>query len=358
MGILAALGHVGPGILGIGLARAPRHWAALAFLTLASVIVPLALGTWHPEWLAVGWSAAAIAFGLVASDTWRPLGESSRTNASARAVRSSGLFAGVALALGGARTAIAAWGIPLSAAAVADAHAVLGLVGFGSLLAMGVARQVLPAFLRAPAGRVAAPSWMLPLTAFGAAMAAASALAQWWPGHAGGALLLLVAAGAWANFVWSAWRHRARPSDLPARLIVASATLLPVAALLGALLACAPLLGRRLAPQWVAAWGVLMLGGWLLGLIVAVATKLVPRLSAIRLRGATGAPRGLPRWPSLLLAAGGWGWIGGCVLLAFALVLQADRAATMASVIVCGAAWLLGAAHLRIGLRAVTSASP
>jgi hypothetical protein len=358
MGILAALGHVGPGILGIGLAHAWRHWGVLAALTLGTLVVPLAIGTWRPTWLLVGWSAVVVAFALVASDIVRPLVTSSRTNASARAVLLSGVFAGAALALGGLRTAIAAWDIPLSPAAIAEAHAVLGLVGFGTLLAMGVARQVLPAFLRVPTSGVAAAAAMLPMTAIGSAIAAASALAQWRPGRVLGALLLVMAAIAWMHFVWHAWWHRARPSDMPAHLMVASASMLPASGVVGALIVGAPLVGLRLGPQWVVAWGVLLLGGWLIGVIVAVAARLVPRLSAMRRRSAAGATRQVPRWQVALLAIGGWGWIGGCALLAIALVLRASRVAMLASAVVCAAAWVLALVHLRIGLRAATSASP
>jgi hypothetical protein len=216
------------------------------------------------------------------------------------------------------------------------AHFHLGLAGFGTLTAVGMATRMLPAFLKAtPADEAAA------LRVIGWAMSAGllllSAGAIWrlapllWPGG----VLMLLATVVHLRLLTGYWRRRTVKSLDPALGFVGAAiTWLAVTAGWGLwMLVARPFPGRA----W-AAYAVVGLVGWLAHLIVGVLHRIGPRLVANQ-RAAGGRPR--PEWLSrgeLRAPMLSWGGLAamsaGTATMALAIALGLPDMARLAAIAV------------------------
>ena len=179
------------------------------------------------------------------------------------------------------------WMVPREA--LVAAHVQLAAVGFGTLLVMGIGSRLLPMFLLSRTAPEWPRRWSAPLTGTGVLLQAT--------GWLGGVSALVVLGGALAGtgvalFLWQAalwFRHRARPQlDPSLRQVVAALTLLGAALLAGV---GALVTGR---PQFVAAYGLLLIVGWLGVLVAAIYARIVPFLTWMHRYSPRVGEKGLP----------------------------------------------------------------
>jgi len=173
--------------------------------------------------------------------------------------------------------------------AVAAAHAVLAGYGFMGMLAFGFSTQLIPMFVLGPVipDRAARrPVWVAaPALICGAAGAALGVgeLAAVGAGLGLGALALhLHAVG---GSVRRRMRRRLEPFF---RLVLAAWAMAGLSLCLGLALA----LGLPADP-WATVWGLILVGGWLLGFVLAVLQRIIPFLAAMH-SSADGRPPALP----------------------------------------------------------------
>jgi uncharacterized protein YjeT (DUF2065 family) len=250
------------------------------------------------------------------------------------------------------------------------AHALLGAVGFGTLMIVGVGSRMLPTFLMGPGDDtrlLRAVRWLVPtsLAAFVAGAAShatitrANAMVPFVILRVAG--LGLVVAGALVLWLLGRWyRRRGRPLDAALKQIATAVFALSGAWLVGVNL----LLGR---PYRIVPWAVLLLLlvlGWLVPMVLGVMAKILPHLAYRQARAFPGfAARGTPNallHPGLQRAGTTLLTIGLAIVCVAALGGWADPARIGAGT------WSVGAvlsvalyAHMfAVGRRRPTTAPP
>jgi hypothetical protein len=317
---------------------------------LAAVLVPLGTWRWQPRTITTGWSFACVAFAIVALDLAPQLVARRASGPAVVAVLASGLHAGLTLLLGGVRSSIALSWLSLSPSGVAQAHAVLGVIGFGSVLAVGIALHVLPAFLRVSVAGIRPTPRIIPLSVIGVCVLATGQLFGVHLVAVVGTALLDIAAVEWGVFVLCAVRRAGSPVDVLGQQIAVSAAALPIAAMVGS-----AIVFRVDSARWVSVFGVLLIGVWMCGLIMAVSGRLVPRLAALHARR---RDRASVTDATVALAVGGGGVLGGFIVLAGAIAISSPSAARLAAIAITSGATVLLLHHLRAAVRPGASASP
>jgi hypothetical protein len=160
-----------------------------------------------------------------------------------------------------------------------------------------------------------------------------------------GAMVMIGAAAMWGLFLVRAIHRAASPMDVLAQQITTSALALPVAAALAGAALIARAGGHPLPARITAVVGLLLLGVWLCGLIVAVSGRLIPRLAAMQARRRQQTP---VQENGHVLAIGGWGVIGGLLLLTLATAAAQPALARMASVVMTGGSLVLAWHQLKL----------
>lgn len=304
--IFGALHQFVPAVLGVG-PRHPRAGAAgFSLFQLGLVILVTGFWHWRPLWLGIGW---AVVLGGIGGAAWNTL------PARRRAARNR--YVGWYITLGHSALGLAALiaGLRIgdglgwwqtSREGLLAAHLHLGLVGFGTMTAVGFGSKMLPAFLGVHDPSTRPLTWIgwlggagLLLFTLGQAFGVAAATL------AGGALML--SAGL-AHLILLAdyFGRRTRPLDPGLGFVLAAAVGYAGALTVGAaLLALRPPPG----PLW-AAYGLLALLGWLTLLIVGVMHRVVPRvLTLLRVRKG-GRLTPLAQRVELVSSRLGWGSLG------------------------------------------------
>jgi len=193
-------------------------------------------------------------------------------------------------------------GVPALAPGVVPLHAIAGVAGFLGLPAIGFSGLLVPMFMVAKGPGESRQRRVL--AAFAAAIVAAGALAladapTGWSVAAGACALAAALAHGHAMLV-AIRRRRNREAGWLAPLLAIAWGALPAG--IGAWLAC-----LATARPWLAAVAVILLvGGWLLGLVLAMLLRIAPFLASVHVKIACGALPGLtaltPRGPARLLA--------------------------------------------------------
>lgn len=337
--IFGALNQFVPGGLGVPLRSARVAMLGFWLLQFGVLLLVAGLWSWRGALQGAGWMFVLGAVGAVSYNTLRARRQSvhGRQVGLFLTISHSALGLGMGLALARIGDTLGWWHtkrLPLLAA-----HAMLGVVGFGTLSAIGVASRMLPTFLLGPGDD---SRWMrvqLSVTVSGLLTFVGGALL-----HAGVALriggAMLIAAGALAVLLGVRWfRRRHRTLDAALWHVAAAFLSLALATAVGALLVAGD-------PSDLSRWSallVLLLVGWLVTLVLGVMTKILTHLSYSNLArvmpgfAAIGSPNKLLREDWLLVSAAmlSCGWMG----LAGALLLHHDVVARGSACL-----WAAGAA--------------
>lgn len=345
-----ALYQLGPVAMAVEARSARAGFVTLALHAAGTALVVLGLGGWLPGLVAAGWALVAAALALW---TWNV---GARLVATPRAPRIgyTVLAAFGALWLGllvaGARlgTMLGWWAVPREA--LVAVHVQLAAAGFGTLLVMGVGSRLLPMFLLSRTAPEWPGRWAAPLAAAGVLLQAVGWLASIRALVAGGGVVLavgialfLLQAGLW-------FRHRARPQLDPSLRQVAAALAHLGAALVTGLAALA-----TGAPRLVAAYGLLVIVGWLAVLIAAIYARIVPFLTWMHRYSRRVGERGLPRvadlvpvrWVRVASAA----WVAGIATLAAAVAAGAPHLAALGAALFALASGLSLTLYARLATR-------
>lgn len=331
--IFGALYQFVPGGLGVPL-RSVRAGLA-GFWALQSGVATLVAGLWWwsgPLQLA-GWFLLLAAVGAVSVNVLQARRRSVQGKQIGLylSVAHSALGFGMAIAFARIGETLGWWHV--GRLGLLAAHALLGLVGFGTLTAVGVGSRMLTTFLQAP-GDDRRPLTGLLCLASGALGVFGVGIVFGWELVAQLGGVLLVATGIGVSALGVRWfRRRGRALD-PALWHVVGA----FAALVGATLLGAGLLVG--GPTDLARWAALVVAalcGWLVLLVVGVMAKIVSHLSYINLFSrmpgfaAIGDPNLLLRadW----LAASGACLTAGALGLTAAIDLGSAQVARMAALL-------------------------
>jgi len=146
------------------------------------------------------------------------------------------------------------------------------------------------------------------------------------------------------------FRHRARPQlDPSLRQVVAALALLGAALVAGIVTLAA---GR---PQLVAAYGLLLIVGWLGVLVAAIYSRIVPFLTWMHRYSPRVGEKGLPKVGDLVpmrwvrMASGAW--IGGIATLAVAVSVGAPLAASVGAALFALGSLVSLVLYARLALR-------
>ncbi len=262
-------------------------------LTPGVALFATAGGLVRPQWMG---PAAMLVVAALALYAWL-LAENLRHARGMRVVVLHGWAALGALALlvvsGLALVAFYEHGLALDWRAFASLHMVAATYGFMGLLAIGLSQFLLPMFALspAPAPRVAKRTLIAAVAALGIAVLDRLLVRE--PALLAAAAALGLGAGiAHVVSMERALAKRLRPPLGPAFLLIRVAW----ACLLASLALALPLaLGWR-TDGALAAFGVLLVAGWLLGFLLAVLQRIVPFLASAH---AGGGARGMPLVSSL-----------------------------------------------------------
>jgi hypothetical protein len=331
-----ALYQMGPVAMGIEARSVRIGFVTLALHTAGSTLVVAGLGGWLPRFMGAGWLLVALALALWTWNVGTRLGTTPRAPGIGWTVLAAFGALWLGLLVAGARigNSLGWWMVPREA--LVAAHVQLAAVGFGTMLVMGIGSRLLPMFLLSRTAPEWPRRWSAPLTGAGVLLQVG--------GWLGGAPALVILGGALAAtgvalFLWQAalwFRHRARPQlDPSLRQVVAALTLLGAALLAGV---GALATGR---PQLVAAYGLLLIVGWLGVLVAAIYARILPFLTWMHRYSPRVGEKGLPKVGDLVpvpwVRIGSRCWIAGIAVLALAVAAGAPVAALVGSALfACG----------------------
>jgi hypothetical protein len=345
-----ALYQLGPVAMGIEARSVRAGFATLALHTAGSALVVAGLGGWLPRFMGAGWSLVALALAIWSWNVGTRLGTTPRAPRIGYTVLAAFGMLWLGLLVAGARigNVLGWWMVPREA--LVAAHVQLAAVGFGTLLVMGIGNRLLPMFLLSRTAPEWLMRWTAPLTGGGVLLQSAGWLA--------GVSALVVAGGALAGsgvalFLWQAalwFRHRARPQlDPSLRQVVAALALLGAALVAG----IGTLATGR--PQFVAAYGLLLIVGWLGVLVAAIYSRIVPFLTWMHRYSPRVGEKGLPKVGDLVpmrwvrMASGAW--IGGIATLAVAVSVGAPLAASVGAALFALGSLVSLVLYARLALR-------
>lgn len=352
--IFGALNQFLPGHLGISIRSVPvARWSGRA-LQVGAVLLVSGFLAWVPALLAAGFVLLVAA---VYGSAWNILPQRRR----AKQGRVVGLYVsaghialGTAMVLASARIgeALGLWHV--DRLAIIGGHLHLGVLGFGTLTAVGVGSRMLPMFLVSPG----APEWPLryigPLALGGITAHAAGLLLGLDPLARLGGVAMAASVGMllWLARAWFAGRAR-RHLD-PGLSLVRLAFLGLAAALLLGLALLAGLGGFR---AW-AAYGTIAIAGWLVPLVLGVMSKILAFLTWLNVVGPRLTRPGTgPTVQDLLsvplgrAATGAFGT--GLALLAAGILAGSEPLSVLGAATYALAAVLTLSLHARMALLAV-----
>jgi hypothetical protein len=345
-----ALYQMGPVAMGIEARSVRAGFVTLALHTAGTALVVAGLAGWLPRFLGAGWLLVALALALWTWNVGARLGTTPRAPGIGWTVLAAFGALWLGLLVAGARigNTLGWWMVPREA--LVAAHVQLAAVGFGTLLVMGIGSRLLPMFLLSRTAPEWPRRWSAPLAGGGVLLQAA--------GWLGGLPVLVPAGGALAGagvalFLWQAalwFGHRARPQlDPSLRQVVAALVLLGAALLAGA---GALVTGR---PQLVAAYGLLLIVGWLAVLIAAIYARILPFLTWMHRYSPRVGEKGLPKVGDLVpvrwVRLGSTCWIAGVSLLALGVAAGAPRLALGGAALFAGGTLVSVVLYARLALR-------
>lgn len=267
-----------PGGLGVGLASIRSSY--LGFWLLQAGILVLIPGFWYWNGIAQGAGWVLIVAGLLAHcvNTLRVrFSTSAPQTAQFVLIAHASLALGIIIAAARIGETLGLW--HLNRLYLLAAHALLGAVGFGTLMTVGVGSRMLPMFLAAQGNDRKLLSVQLWLFAIGLAAFVAGAVASSTIAMRAGALLIL-AGGCLTTTVLTRWVRRSkRALDASLRLISVAIGAFMLALIMGvAVFLFSPLSLHR----WAAAFLMLLIG-WLVTLILGVMSRILPNLTFVNL---------------------------------------------------------------------------
>ncbi len=303
-GLEVPLRSVRLGFVGLGTWQAGSATLVAGFLTWSGPALAAA-------WLLLFASVGAASVNLLPARRRSPHGRLVGLHLS---VAHSALGIGMAIALARIGELLGWWQV--ERLALLGVHLQLGLIGFGTITAVGVGSRMLPAFLMAQGDDAGRLRRILAFLGTGLAVASLAALVRRpWLATVGG--ILLLAGGLLVLDLGGRWfARRSRPAlDAPLWHVAAAFAGLGAGAVWGILLLAD---GRHDVRRWAAYVAALTLG-WLVMLVLGVMAKIVSHLSYIHLFsrmpgfGRIGDPNRLLR--------ADWMWASGLLLAVGALAL-------------------------------------
>lgn len=347
--IMGVLYQIYPAMLGVAPRSLRVAWYALVLQTAGTAALVAGLFTGERTLLGCGWSLLFLATFGVAWNILPGRRRAQRNKQIGAYVSYAHTAFGFAMAIGLARIGdgFGWWTTPRLA--LLAAHFQFAAVGFGGLTAMGVGSRMLPMFFGTPQEEDVAFRWIPRIILSGTVVFALGALrslaALQWAGAvlmALGTLLFLRLAQGW--YAGSPVKGR----DGALRLMITA---------LGAMAASIPLgfaaleAGLR-QPGLLAAYPVVVVLGWLGGLILGVSYRILPNLAWQHLYASARRNPGVPGLRDIVSprigAVASWSFLAGMLLLVPALVLGGGAVARAGASLVLAAVLLTWVHHLRL----------
>jgi hypothetical protein len=341
---------MGPVAMGIEARSVRAGFVTLALHTAGSALVVAGLGGWLPRFIGAGWLLVALALALWTWNVGTRLGTTPRAPGIGWTVLAAFGALWLGLLVAGARigNTLGWWMVPREA--LVAAHVQLAAVGFGTLLVMGIGSRLLPMFLLSRTAPEWPRRWSPPLAGGGVLLQAV--------GWMGGLPALVFLGGALAAigvvlFLWQAtlwFRRRARPQlDPSLHQVIAALALLGAALLAGV---AALLTGR---PQFVAAYGLLLIVGWLGVLVAAIYARILPFLTWMHRYSPRVGEKGLPKVGDMVpvpwVRIASTCWIAGIAVLAFAVAAGAPFVALAGAALFASGTLVSLVLYARLALR-------
>ncbi|HVX88632.1 MAG TPA: hypothetical protein VG940_06880 [Gemmatimonadales bacterium] len=337
--ILGALHQFYPMALGVPLRSRRVGYLGLAAWTSGLLLLICGFLAWRPALLGAGWVGIFIAVGAV---SWNLLPARRRTRVPDGArigayVTAGHSCLGLAMAIGLARIGDAAGWWTTDRLGLVAAHFHLGVLGFGTLTAVGVGSRMIPMFLLTGPTPSTPLRWIGPSLVAGLLIQGTGLVAGWPAVAALGSALLFGSALAIGLLLVRWWGKRNRPLNGGLQLIPAATLWLFAATALGVIALLVPERSFRL-------WGAYALAGllgWLILLVLGVLFRILPHISYLRLFGR----RGGPVVPVDQVVHAGWTEAAGALLpVALAILVGGVLLGSPAVAVTGGTVWLLGAA--------------
>lgn len=284
--IFGALHQFIPAVTGVG----PRSCisAMIGFWLYEGGVTALVLGLghWRPALQGLAWIVIFLGVGFAGWNTLPARRRALRNRDIALAVTLGHSALGMAMVLAAARigTGLGWWSVPRESLLLA--HLNWGIVGFGTITAVGFTSAMLPAFVEP---RITPPRRIVPVVGLGSAGLVALTvgfLAGWPTATRLGAFAIALPLVRHGWFLISVLRQRTAPIDPGSALIILAVGCY----LLGIGWGTALALGAGGSPVAVARYVVLTLGGWLGALILGVMHRVRPRILVLA-QGRTGTGR-------------------------------------------------------------------
>jgi hypothetical protein len=302
-----ALYQLGPVVMGVEARHRGAAYATLVLHSAGSAMVVAGMWRWEPVVLGLGWTLVLAALALWSWNVASLLATAPRMPRVARTVLAATVMLWLGVLLAGARIGQSLGWWMVSREALVAAHVQLAAVGFGTLLVMGVGSRLVPMFLLSREAPEWPVRWSAPLTGAGVVLTACGGLVGHRIGMVAGGLLTAAGTGLFLYQAWAWFTRRARPVlDAPLRQVAAALLFLALALVAG----LATLAGA--GPRVVAAYGVLLVVGWLGVLIAGVYARILPFLTWLHRYSPRVGEKGLPKVADLLPArfvrvqAGAW----------------------------------------------------
>lgn len=286
MAMLGALIQILPVVAGANLAH-PLRVARVVHgaLTLGTLLLVGGLLSWLPAMLFISGLFLALTVGFFLFVTLKVLLGLPSTSPTIRGIKLAlfGLLGVTGLGLLLLVSLLAGWSIPL--AGMVDLHAAWGLGGWAGILLASIAYVVVPMFQLTP-GYPARSSWWFPWVLLGVlavwtlavilGLPGVVRLAQFSAGLAGGGFVI-------QTLLLQRKRRRARP-DATYRYWQMGLVAALLALVMTVLAAWFPALAE--IPSWSLVFGILLIAGGFLPLIIGMLYKIVPFLAWLHLQNA------------------------------------------------------------------------
>lgn len=349
--VFGALNQFVPGGLGVPLRSVRVAMAGFWLLQGGVVLLVSGLWAWRGALQGLGWLLVFAAAGAVSYNTLRARRQSVHWKQVGLylTVAHSALGAGMFVALARIGETLGWWHV--DRLLLLAAHAMLGIVGFGTLSAMGVGSRMLPSFLLGPGDDRVALQRLLWLTVAALLLFSGGAIATSGAVMRGGGALLVVAGVLTLQLGVRWFGRRRRAIDAPLSQVAVAFGALALGTAVGAWLVAGQAYDFA---RWAAVL-VLLLAGWLVTMVMGVMAKIVTHLTYNNLA------RVMPGFallgtPNLLLSAE-WQWASavmfgvGVAGMAVALVLHSAPFTQGFAITWAGGAVLTVANYVRMVVR-------
>ncbi len=277
--IFGALYQFVPGGLDVALRSVRVGEIGLGLYQLGVLLLVVGFGVWTGGLQLVGWVLIFLAVGAVSYNVLPARRRSPHGKLVGLFITAAHSALGLAMAIGLARIGETMGWWHVDRLGLIAAHVLLGVVGFGSLTAIGVGSRMLPTFLVAQGpddSRLRVVLWTTSIALVGYAV---GAVFGWATVILIGGVGLLAAGLLMVDQLTRWFRRRQRALDEPLRQVAASAVFLGLAIVWGAWL----VLGDGFQLRRWSAFVILAVLGWLLMLVIGVMAKIVSHLSYIHL---------------------------------------------------------------------------